>query len=193
MINNIFNFIIELDNSLFLFINQTIQNVFFDFLMPMFRNKFTWIPVYILLILLYYKKFKFKAVYPILFLIVCVALTDSICHHFLKPFFGRPRPCFNEWIQVRLLTENCGGKWSFPSIHAANHFGLSLGIILSKLFAEKIWNFLLLLWAFLIGFAQIYVGIHYPIDILGGFFIGGLITYVVYKVLYSEKVLSKLK
>lgn len=194
LIQNFIAFAKDLDTSLFIFINQTIQNTFFDFLMPIIREKYTWIPIYVILIYLYFKKYKSKAVYFVAFLLISFALSDFINYQFLKPFFSRLRPCYHELLNVRLLVESCGGQWSFPSNHAANHFALSVGIILSGLFKDKIWVILLIFWAIIIGFAQIYVGVHYPFDIIAGSIFGSLVSFVVYKlmqVLFPQKQILK--
>ncbi|HMU97784.1 MAG TPA: phosphatase PAP2 family protein [Chitinophagales bacterium] len=187
LVHDIIDFAKDIDTSIFIFINQKIQNAFFDFLMPIIRNKITWIPIYGILIYLYFKKFKSKAIYFIALLLISLTLSDFLAHQFLKPFFARPRPCYNELINVRLLIESCGGHWSFPSIHAANHFALSVGIILSRLFMKRIWIIILIFWAILIGFAQIYVGVHYPFDVLAGSIYGSLLSFIIFKIMKIEK------
>jgi undecaprenyl-diphosphatase len=179
-----FSCITELDYSLFILINQKLHSSFFDVLMPILRNTFFWVPVYVLLSFLYYKKFKIKFWYYIIFLLVCFSVTDMVGHQILKPFFGRERPCYNEIIHARLLLENCGGHWSFPSLHAANHFALSVGIVLTKLFDKKKWNCLVIFWAFTVSYAQIYVGVHYPFDIAMGFLFGLIVSCMVYTIFF---------
>jgi membrane-associated phospholipid phosphatase len=190
LVHDIIDFFKDIDTSLFIFINQKIQNTFFDFLMPIIRNKITWIPIYSILIYQYFKKYKSKAIYFIAFLLISFTISDFLAHQILKPFFGRIRPCYNELINVRLLIESCGGRWSFPSIHAANHFTLSVGIILSRLFIKRIWIILLIFWAIIIGFAQIYVGVHYPFDVLAGSIFGSLLCYITFKMMKIEKLSS---
>lgn len=173
--------IYSFDDSLFKFINQTIANSFFDFLMPILRNKFTWVPVYIFLFVLMYNKFKNKFILYVLYFVIGFAIVDFSTHQFLKPFFHRVRPCY-ELMQVRLLLDSCGGKWSFPSSHAANHAFIAYGLLLIPIFKNKLYTILIILWPILVGFAQIYVGVHYPLDILIGYIYGILIAILWYKI-----------
>lgn len=168
------------DDSLFKLINQEIANRFFDFLMPILRNKYTWIPVYIFLFILMYNKFKNKFILYVLYFILGFAIVDFSTHQFLKPFFHRDRPCY-ELMHVRLLLDSCGGKWSFPSSHAANHAFISCGLLLIPLLKNKLYIILIILWPIFVGFAQIYVGVHYPADILIGYIYGILVAILLYK------------
>ncbi|MDX1685268.1 MAG: phosphatase PAP2 family protein, partial [Saprospiraceae bacterium] len=92
----------------------------------------------------------------------------------------RVRPCNDESIkQEVILRARCGGGYSFTSSHATNHFGLSM--VLFLLLGNRIaWRWLIFLWAALVSYAQIYVGVHYPLDILGGAVLGVMLGYLVY-------------
>ena len=91
------------------------------------------------------------------------------------------RPCHSLTLQANLVIGHCGGKWSFPSSHASNHMAIALSIVLANIFTKKWINYIWIFWALSIGFAQIYVGVHYPSDIVAGFLLGILIAYFNYK------------
>ena len=167
----------QIDYAIFSFINQKISNPFFDALMPFLRNAKSWIPLYLFLVLFLINKYKLESIKYAIYIVIAFALADYISYEFLKPWFARLRPCHSTTLQVRLLLGHCGGKWSFPSSHASNHMAIALSIVLANIFHKKWIKFAWIIWALAIGFAQIYVGVHYPSDILGGFVLGILIAY----------------
>ncbi len=171
----------DTDVSIFHFINQTIANPVFDVLMPLLRTATTWIPLYIILSAYVIHTRKREAWVYILYMLIAFALADSITHNILKPFFNRSRPCYNEFISVRLLVSHCGGRLGFPSTHASNHMAMALSILLSSIFSNKWINLSWIFWAAIIGFAQIYVGLHYPSDIIAGFITGSILAYINFK------------
>jgi undecaprenyl-diphosphatase len=171
--------IIKLDKYLFHLINGQFTNSFLDWILPWLRNPMVWIPLYLFILLFLLINFKKQGAWIIVFMIITVSLTDSISSHLLKPFFNRLRPCSDPEMDgmVRLLLNYAPRNGSFTSSHAANHFGIAFFLFysLKKYFANKLWPFFL--WAFFISYAQIYVGVHYPMDILGGAILGCLIAY----------------
>ena len=169
------------DYSAFHFINHTISNAVFDILMPVLRNARTWIPLYLLLGIYVIHRYKKGAWLYILFVIIALAIADSSTHQLLKPIFNRSRPCYNGLFHVRLLVDHCGGRLSFPSTHASNHMTMALSIVLSGIFSNKWINLSWILWAAIIGFAQVYVGLHYPADIIAGFGTGYVLAWFNYK------------
>ena len=167
----------QIDYAIFSLINQKISNDFFDALMPFLRNANTWIPLYLFLVLFLINKYKLEAIKYAIYIVIAFALADYISYEILKPWFARLRPCHSTTLQVRLLLGHCGGKWSFPSSHASNHMAIALTIVLAKIFTKKWMNYLWIFWALSIGFAQIYVGVHYPSDVTAGFILGILIAF----------------
>ncbi len=159
--------------QIFELLNQTIANPFLDALLPVWREKTTWIPLYAIIAVLLYRAYGWRG---LLALLVTIALTitvaDQLAASVIKPWAGRLRPCATEGIEVRSLV-GCGGKFSFPSNHATNHFALAVVLCLTWL-SNRPWGWRLgiLLWAASISLAQVYVGKHWPGDIVVGAALG---------------------
>lgn len=187
------DYLIQLDHSLLVFINQMMQNSFFDFIMPLMRNKYIWIPLYIWIITFVLTNFSnYKASYYLLFIISSVAITDFTSGQLLKKVIKRERPCQDVAVANKLeYRAYCSRSYGFPSSHAANHFGLAL--ILITLFARKnnSIKFILYGWAGVISFAQIYVGIHHPLDVIGGCVLGILLVKIY--ILMIQPIIDKLE
>lgn len=168
--------ILELDQTIFFLINNDGHNAFLDAIMPYWRNKYTWIPFYLALAAFVIYKFKTKGLYLVLALALTVGIADTISSKVIKKSVQRLRPCNDTQInqQVKLLVR-CGGGYSFTSSHATNHFAVALFLIgtLGRIFRRMKWP--LLFWAATIALGQVYVGVHYPFDILVGGTIGSLI------------------
>lgn len=141
------------------------------------RESKNWVPLYILLLIFATIKLKKQVWIWILFVVLTIVLTDQISSHILKPFIARLRPCTDPIFspQIRLLLDHCSGGFSFTSSHACNHFGIAVFIIISLGTYLNKWKYLFILWAATICFAQVYVGVHYPLDVLCGGLLGALI------------------
>lgn len=149
--------------------------------MPFIRTKENWIPLYVLIAAWLVVKYKWVGVLVIFTLAITVVLTDQVSSFIMKPLFARPRPCsVPEIAEHAKLIIGCSPSYSFTSSHATNHFGLA--VVFGLLFRRKSNWFLIvgILWAACISFAQVYVGVHYPLDVIGGAALGTLIGYVVY-------------
>lgn len=181
MLNIFQNFLfwlISIDKKIFLLINKSTANSVCDGIMPLMRNSQTWIPLYILIIIFAAIKLKHKIWWWLLFAVATVLITDQVSSHIFKPFFARSRPCsdLNFLQQVRLLLPHCSSGYSFTSSHACNHFGIAFFIAATlKSYLGK-WKFLFFVWATIIAYAQVYVGVHYPIDVLCGAILGCLLA-----------------
>jgi membrane-associated phospholipid phosphatase len=145
------------------------------------RQATNWIPLYVILLFFFGKKMPEQFIYILIFSFIGFALADSLSAQVLKPWVGRVRPCYNEQLDhVRSLI-GCGGKYSTPSSHASNHFALATFWFLAvRKWQKKRWYWLWL-WALIICWAQIYVGVHYPLDILLGALLGTSIGIVCYR------------
>ncbi len=168
----------SVDLSLFSFINQTLSNDFFDWIMPYIRNKTTWIPLYIILSVSIYKKNSRDFLLLALCIVLALIFSDSIISNNIKTMVHRTRPCDDLFMidHLHLLLKKCSGGFSFPSAHACNH--ATLAIIFGQYFINRQHGWVIciifILWALTIAFAQVYVGVHYPSDVLVGLVIGSL-------------------
>ena len=158
------------DQWLFLQINGHWNSPFFDLLMPLLRNPVYWAPLYLFLLVFVILNFKTKGLWWIVLFLVTVALTDMTGTYVFKHNFQRLRPCNDPdfLFHVRLLLKNCNPGYSFTSNHAANHFGIATFFFISFRHTLKKWAWIGFLWAASIAYAQVYVGIHYPLDVVGG-------------------------
>lgn len=171
------NWLIQKDKALFLFFNKQHTNTFFDWLMPILRESKNWIPLYIMLIIFGVVKFKKQVWIWMLGAAATILLSDQISSHIFKPYFARPRPCTDVDFapQVRLLLDHCSGGFSFTSSHACNHFAIALFIFTTLSTYLKKWKYAFIFWAAIISYAQVYVGVHYPLDVLCGGILGAMI------------------
>jgi membrane-associated phospholipid phosphatase len=167
------------DQLLMIYINRVLTNSFLDSAFPIWRESITWYPLYLFLLVFMLINFGMKAWSWILFLIITVILTDQISSSFLKDFFNRTRPCSDPFFShyVRLLMNRCPSSGSFTSSHATNHFGAAVFISLTMKPYFKNWRYLFFFWAATVSYGQVYVGVHYPTDVMGGALLGSLIGY----------------
>lgn len=171
------------DQWLFECINQSWQHPWLDQLLPYWRNKRTWIPLYILLLIVIGKDRKGKTFWVLLLLGLTIALADQVSSQWIKKGIMRLRPCNDPNINVRLLLEHCGSGFSFTSSHATNHFAIATQLVLIFRLSWSRWIVLLwFLWAALIAYSQVYVGVHYPLDVLVGALLGISLAYLVHKI-----------
>ncbi|MBL0144740.1 MAG: phosphatase PAP2 family protein [Chitinophagaceae bacterium] len=172
--------ILSYDKQLFKFINSTLSNNFFDWLMPWLRNSTMWVPLYLFLILFATLNFKKNAWWWIIFAVCTVICTDFLSSAIIKNNILRLRPCNDPSLvsYINVLVGYRPQSSSFTSSHAANHFGQAMFIYLTlkKHFGK--WPLIFFIWAFSISFAQVYVGVHFPLDILGGALVGIFIGYL---------------
>ena len=164
----------EWDTWLFLQINQHWTNALFDSVFPWWRESVAWAPLYVFLIALVFVNFRKQAWLIILFVLITVTLSDQISSSVLKKWIERPRPCNEPALlhQVRLLLNHCSGGYSFTSSHATNHFAISMFLFMTmRAFLGK-WIWLFFAWSASICYGQIYVGVHYPLDVFCGALLG---------------------
>ncbi len=171
---SIFQQIKDIDQALFYQINGVWHHPILDAVLPWTRHSNNWIPLYIGLLVWLIYQVGWKTLKWLLFALINVGLTDQISSSVFKPFFHRLRPCNDPALfgKTRLLLEQCAGGFSFTSSHAANHFGIAMFIFMTWGVTQKKYTRLFFVWAGIIAFAQIYVGVHYPLDIVGGTIIG---------------------
>ena len=168
--------LLQLDQYLFHLINTAWANDFLDALMPLWRNKYIWVPVYVFLISFLMINFGKKGFILFAFAILTIGIADTLSSKVIKKTVQRIRPC-NDPAMANFvdLKVKCGGGYSFTSSHATNHFALAIFLIftLGKRFRWIKW--VLLTWATTIAYGQIYVGVHYPLDVISGAILGILV------------------
>lgn len=177
------------DIQLFYKINTVWTNSFLDSNFPWWRDATTWYPLYLFLLIFILLNFGWRAWTWVLFIIINVTLTDQFSSSVVKQWAMRLRPCRDpDMIEyVRMLLNHCSGGNSFPSSHATNHFGAAVFIFctLRKYYGN--WIYLFFFWAATISYGQVYVGVHYPTDVLAGAIIGSIIGYCV-ALIYNKKI-----
>ena len=167
---------IEADRKLFHLINGTWHTPFLDAVMPFIRNPYTWSPLYFFLLLVVLIHFRWRGFWWIVFFLITFAIADQLSVEVFKMFVQRLRPCHDPIVAPtdRLLI-SCGGQYGFPSAHATNHFALAMFMFLSFRQYTGKWLVVVFAWAFLISYAQVYVGVHFSGDILAGMCLGSAI------------------
>ena len=174
--------VIAADQFLFELINGQVHNAVLDWLMPIWREKSTWIPLYIALAAFVGYKYRWQGLYLVLALALAVGLADTVSSKIIKPSVHRLRPCNDPTLkdEVQLLVD-CGNGYSFTSSHASNHFAVAafLSLTLGLHYRRIRWP--LYLWAASIALGQVYVGVHFPLDIFIGAILGIIIGNIVAK------------
>ena len=173
-----------LDSRLFLFLNGFHAD-WLDPVMVSITAMWVWIPLYALLLFMVFKQYGKRGWWILLAVVLVILCTDQLSAHVCKPLFHRLRPCFNPELEglVHLPKGLPGGRYGFVSSHAANTFGIAafLTAVLRKQWRWIGW--VLYFWAFLSSYSRIYVGVHYPGDILAGAVLGVLIGLIFWKLL----------
>ncbi|WP_266366071.1 phosphatase PAP2 family protein [Tellurirhabdus rosea] len=171
------------DTELFLYLNN-LYAPWLDPIMIRITERNTWIPFYVALVIWLAYRYRKRAIGQVLMLGAAVALSDQFASGLLKPLTLRLRPCHEPALQKLIHpVMECGGTYGFASSHAANTFALAMGLwlLLGKEYPPVRWVFV---WAVLVAYSRIYVGAHYPLDILagagGGVLMAGL-SYAVYR------------
>jgi undecaprenyl-diphosphatase len=175
-----FEWINQIDTQLFLNLNGCNSN-FFDWFFTFFTSKEVWFPLYLLMVVLFVQKYRLQAIWVVLFFVLAIVISDQLSG-LIKDLVARQRPTHIPAI-AHLINAPAGkgGAYGFVSSHAANSFALTF---LLGLLVKRRWLWLaLVLWALLTSYSRIYVGVHYPFDVICGGILGALIGWGVYKLL----------
>ncbi|QXV65071.1 phosphatase PAP2 family protein [Mucilaginibacter sp. 21P] len=173
------DFLLDLDRHLFYIINHEWANPFFDTVLPVMRNAKFWIPLYVFIIGFSIWRYKKQGAVMVLFLALSAGFADFTSASIIKPAVHRLRPCRDPYTSAAVISRvPCGTGYSFPSTHATDHFAIAifLGIIFYK--RHKWIMPLAILWAATISFAQVYVGVHFPVDVVLGALYGSLVGWL---------------
>ncbi len=172
-------FLINIDHKLLLLINGW-HSPFWDQVMWLASSKLFWVPLYLFILGWLVKTYKRRFWVLLFFIILLVVLTDQTSVQLFKKVFLRPRPCHNETLAplVHLVKGHCGGMYGFVSSHASNMFGVATFSAL--LLRNRTYTWLIYLWAAWVGYSRIYLGVHYPSDVVGGAILGTFLGWLVW-------------
>lgn len=173
------NQLIHWDQQLFTLLNSWGTPILDPF-MRLASAVWIWVPVYLLLVVFMIKSGRRKGLLAILFLFITLILTEQVSVHLFKNVFERLRPCHDPVMAdtIRLVARQCGGQFGFVSTHASNAAGL---VVFSSLFFKKTsFTWAIIIWAIIVSYSRIYLGVHYPGDILGGWALGALIALLIF-------------
>lgn len=177
------NFLNSLDTAVFLFFNG-LHCDFLDRFMFVFSSKFVWVPLYAALLLVLVRTFRPRVMLVYLIgLVVAICIADQTCATLIRPFVERLRPSnlanpLSELVHV--VNDYRGGRYGFPSCHAANSFAMA--VFMLCLMRRHWLGWVLLVWAIVNSYSRVYLGVHYPGDLLCGAIIGSAAGFACYKV-----------
>jgi len=173
-------FLINKDIELLIYLNNA-GTVQWDGFWLFITNKLSAIPLYLWLLYLSYKQYGLKNTALIVLFVGLLILAADQTSNFFKETFQRLRPCRDPALRdlIRLVKPSCGGKYAYFSAHAANTMGVA--IFFSRLLgsAYKTLPYLLIAWSLVVAYSRVYLGMHFPLDILTGIFVGILYAYLV--------------
>ncbi len=172
------NELLQLDEWIFRLINGDGHLAILDVIMPYWRSKYIWIPLYLFILVFVLINFPKQAWIWISFFLATVSFADISSSRIIKESVQRYRPCNDQDLKedVKLLIR-CGSGYSFTSSHATNHFAVALFLILTLGKRFRWIRIPLILWAASIAYGQVYVGVHYPGDVFAGAILGGVIGF----------------
>jgi len=175
--NCIFEFLQKIDIILFFFINNGLSNPVFDWIMPFITTKQNWYPLFVVIIIFLLWKGGKKGRITVLLIIPVIFLSDQIAYSVIKPWVMRMRPCqaFEALGTVNMLI-GMKTSFSFPSNHAANSFAAAT--LFAFVYPRKSWIYFTL--ASMVAFSRVYVGVHYPFDVIAGALLGVVCAAVVF-------------
>ena len=185
--------ILEWDKQVFHMVNGRWHNAIFDVILPFLRDKYYSIPLYLFLLVYISIKRKGDKIWWLVFAASVPVLTDFVSSKLIKKNVWRSRPCANETIRevYRNVINYCPEhSSSFTSSHAANHMAMAVFFYLTLHKFLGNWAILFFVWAVSIMYAQVYVGVHFPLDVICGAIVGGLLGWLVAKLFAKNHFLT---
>lgn len=177
-----FQALINIDTDIFLFFNG-MHNTYFDYFMSAYSGKWVWIPMYVAIWYVMLRNFHWKVtLLCLLALALTITFADQACATWIRPYVERMRPSNQNnplSEMVHIVNNHRGGRYGFPSCHAANTFGLAA--FLFFLFRKRWLTVFMMAWALLTCYSRVYLGVHYPGDLLVGALVGWMGAYLVYR------------
>ena len=174
--------LVNSDTGLFLFFNG-MHNTFFDYFMSAYSGKWVWIPMYVAIWYVMLRNFHWRVTLCcMLALALVITFADQACASWIRPYVERLRPSNPDnplTEMVHIVNNYRGGRYGFPSCHAANTFGLAFFIF--YLFRKRWLTVFMMAWALLTCYSRVYLGVHYPGDLLAGALVGWMGAYLVYR------------
>ncbi|MGQ1787804.1 phosphatase PAP2 family protein [Saccharicrinis sp. GN24d3] len=173
--------LLQLDSNLLLLLNYY-HTEFWDLVFWLTSSTLVWVPFYVMVIYAMVKGQQWQSWTTILAVIILVVLCDRISTDIFKYGFERLRPTHNADLKdlVKTVFGYRGGKFGFVSSHATNTMGIA--VFTSLLFRNRLYSLFILVWSVFVGYSRIYLGVHFPGDVLGGFVLGASLGYIVYKI-----------
>ncbi|TPE45893.1 phosphatase PAP2 family protein [Pontibacter mangrovi] len=168
----------QLDKEVFVYLND-LHSPFWDAVMVFVSEKLVWIPFYLGLVGYLVWRYRRQSILMILLVVLAIGLSDFIASGLMKPYFMRLRPCHDPTLSgIVNIVEGCGGRYGFISSHAANTFALAVffNLILSDRYF--IFKVVLVAWAVVVTYSRIYLGVHFPADVLLGALLGALMAFL---------------
>lgn len=174
--------LIQYDKELFLFLNN-LGNPTWDAFWMFITNKLSSIPLYFILLVVAYRELGLKKTMLLVVTVAILVLTTDQLSNFFKYGVQRLRPCYDPDINsvMRLVKATCGGKFGYFSAHAANSFAIAF--FFTKLLGKKFRyiGIFLMVWAFLMAYSRIYIGVHFPLDVFTGGLFGLVLSWIAAK------------